>query len=79
MMLKSPRILQAVVERHNLPPAHILARMINPLPNLATSSIEVALVQPDTDKAIAILDDVAGELVKSIASDRKETLTEHAG
>ncbi|RLS78274.1 MAG: hypothetical protein DWI00_03940, partial [Planctomycetota bacterium] len=79
MMLKSPRILQAVVERHNLPPAHILARMINPLPNLATSSIEVALVQTDTDKAIAILDDVAGELVKSIASDRKETLTEHAG
>jgi hypothetical protein len=79
MLLKSPRILQAVVERHNLPPANILARMINPLPNLATSSIEVALVQTDTDKAIAILDDVAGELVKSIASDRKETLTEHAG
>jgi hypothetical protein len=78
MMLKSPRILQAVVERHNLPPANILARMINPLPNLATSSIEVALVQPDTDKAIAILHDVANELVKSIASDRKETLTEHA-
>jgi hypothetical protein len=53
--------------------------MINLSPNLATSSIEVALVQTDTDKAIAILDDVAGELIKSIASDRKQTLTEHAG
>jgi hypothetical protein len=79
MLLKSPRILQTVAERHNLPSANMLARMINLSPNLATSSIEVALVQTDTDKAIAILDDVAGELIKSIASDRKQTLTEHAG
>jgi len=79
MLLKSPRILQTVAERHNLPSANILARMINLSPNLATSSIEVALVQTDTDKAIAILDDVAGELIKSIAADRKQTLTEHAG
>ena len=79
MLLKSPRILQTVAERHNLASANMLARMINLSPNLATSSIEVALVQTDTDKAIAILDDVAGELIKSIASDRKQTLTEHAG
>lgn len=79
MLLKSPRILQTVAERHKLPSANILARMINLSPNLATSSIEVALVQTDTDKAIAILDDVAGELIKSIALDRKQTLTEHAG
>lgn len=79
LLLKSTRILQPVAERHNLPPANILARLINPYPNLTTSSIEVALIQPDTDKAIAVLDEVAHELIRSIADDRKETLTKHAG
>lgn len=79
VLLKSTRILQPVAERHNLPPANILARLINPFPNLTTSSIEVALVQTETEKAIVVLDDVANELIKSIADNRKETLTEHAG
>ena len=79
VLLKSPRILQPVAERHDLPSANIFGRMISPYPNLTTSSIEVAIVLTDTNKAIAVLDDVASELIKSIASDRKETLTEHAG
>jgi hypothetical protein len=79
MLLKSPRILQPVAERHNLPTANVFARQISLYPNLTTSSIEVLLVLTDTNKAIAVLDDVASELIKSIASDRKQTLTEHAG
>lgn len=79
VMLKSSRILQPVVERHGLPPVNVLGRLINPFPNIATSSIEVAIVQNDVEKAIVVLNDVAAELVNSIAKDRKETLTEHAG
>lgn len=79
VLLKSPRILQPVAERHDLPPANVFTRQISLYPNLTTSSIEVALVLTDTNKAIAVLDDVASELIKSIASDRKQTLTEHAG
>lgn len=79
VMLKSSRILQPVAERHGLPPVHVLGRQINPYPNIATSSIEVTIVQNDVEKAIVVLNDVAIELVNSIAQDRKETLTEHAG
>ena len=79
VLLKSNRILQPVVERHKLSPVNVFGRQINLSPNLTTASIEVALIQNDTEKAIAILNDIAAELVQSIAQDRKQTLTEHAG
>ena len=79
VMLKSARILRPVAERHDLPPVNVLGRLVNPLPNLTTSSIEVALVHSDVDKSIVVLNEIANELVTSIAQDRKKTLTEHAG
>lgn len=79
VMLKSARILQPVAERHALPSVNVLGRLVNPLPNLTTSSIEVALVHSDVDKSIVVLNEIANELVTSIAQDRRKTLAEHAG
>lgn len=78
-MLKSARILQPVVERHDLPPVNVLGRLVNSLPNLTTSSIEVAFVHSDIDKSVLVLNEIASELVNSISQDRRKTLTEHAG
>ncbi len=79
VMLKSARILQPVVERHDLPPVNVLGRLVNSLPNLTTSSIEVAFVHSDIDKSVLVLNEIASELVNSISQDRRKTLTEHAG
>lgn len=78
VLLKSARILQPVSERHNLPPASALGRLVNPFANTITSSIDVALVLKDSEKAILVLNDIANELIKSIVHERKETLTMHA-
>ncbi len=78
VMLKSARILQPVAERHELPPLNVLGRQVNPQPNLTTSSIEVTLAHSDIDKSIVVLNEIANELVTSIAQDRKKTLAEHA-